>query len=166
MQATVLIYLAAAGRMSAMDAVKSVFRIPMLYAFILGIAVGQMGWRIPEPVWMPLDMLGKAAIPVALVILGVQLTKVQLGGAWRDLVSVSVIRLAISPLLALGLAMLMGLSGELRTVLVLEAAMPSAVNAGLLAAEFDTKPEFVAGAILVTTVLSAATLSVLIGLLT
>ncbi len=165
-QATVLIYLAAAGRMSPVESVKTVFKIPMLYAFIGGIAVGQLGIEVPQPVWMPLELLGEAAIPVALVVLGIQLTKVHIGGAWRDLVSISVIRLVVSPLLALGLAVLMGLTGELRVVLVLEAAMPSAVNAGLLATEFDTKPEFVAGAILVTTLLSALTLSVIIAVMT
>ena len=158
-QATFLVYFAAAGRLSAWKAFVSVFRIPMIYAFIGGFVVSKLGLDMPLAVMLPISMLGRAAIPVALVILGVQLTRVHIGGAWKNLTAITVIRLVASPAIAYGLCRLMGLNDLVLVVMVLESAMPSAVNAGLLAAEFNTKPEFVAGAILVTTLLSAVTLS-------
>ena len=158
-QATFLVYFAAAGKLSAKDAFTSVFKIPMIYAFVGGLAVSHLGVAVPDAVMLPVSLLGRAAIPVALVILGVQLTKVHIGGAWKNLSAITIIRLIVSPLMAYGLCRLMGMEEAVVIVMVLEAAMPSAVNAGLLAAEFGTKPEFVAGAILVTTLLSAVTLS-------
>ena len=164
-QVTVGVYLAAAGRLSPKQAFMSIFRLPLIYAFIAAFAVLGFGITVPDPVMRPIVMLGDAAIPAGLLVLGVQLTRVHLGGAWINVGAIALTRLVLSPLVGMGLAFLLGITGDMRATLVIEAAMPTAINAGLLAIEFDTKPEFVAGAILVTTLISAATLSVLITLL-
>jgi len=161
-QSTVGVYLAAAGRLSPRQAVLSVFRLPLIYSFAAAFAVLALGITVPEPVMRPLTLLGDAAIPTGLVVLGIQLTKVRLAGAWKNLCAIGVTRLIISPAIGLLLAFALGITGDMRLTLVIEAGMPTAINAGLLAIEFDTKPEFVAGAILVTTVASAVTLSALL----
>jgi len=76
-----------------------------------------------------------------------------------------VLRLLISPLLAFGLARLLGLSDLSMRVVVLEASMPTAVNMVLYSLEFDARPGFVAGVVVVTTVLSLATLALLLTVL-
>jgi len=162
-QSTVGVYLAAAGRRSPWESFVSVFKIPLAYAFVAAFVIRGFEIELPVALMRPIMLLGDAAIPVAMVILGIQLTKVQLGGAWRDLSAIMALRLLISPAIGFGLAWALGIHGDMRFALILEAGMPTAVNAGLLAAEFDTKPEFVAGAIMVTTLTSALTLSVLIG---
>jgi malate permease and related proteins len=48
---------------------------------------------------------------------------------------------------------------------VLEASMPTAVNMVLYSLEFDARPRFVAGVVVVTTALSLVTLTVLLGVL-
>lgn len=163
-QSTVGVYLAAAGRRSPWQSLLSVFRLPLVYAFVAAFVIRGLNITLPEPLLRPIMLLGDAAIPVAMVILGIQLTKVQLGGAWKNLTAITSIRLVLSPLIGLALACALGLHGDMRFALILEAGMPTAVNAGLLAAEFDTKPEFVTGAIMVTTLVSAITLSVIISL--
>ena len=164
-QSTVGVYLAAAGRRSMGQAFLSVFRLPLVYAFACAFLIRGLNLTLPEPLLRPIILLGDAAIPVAMVILGIQLTKVHIGGAWADLGTIALVRLVCAPLVGLGLAFLLGITGDMRMALILEAGMPTAVNAGLLAAEFDTKPAFVAGAILVTTLTSAITLSVFITVL-
>ena len=163
-QSTVGVYLAAAGRRSMFQSILSVFRLPLAYAFIAAFLIRWLDLMLPEPILRPLMLLGDAAIPVAMVILGIQLTKVHVGGAWKDLATISLLKLVCAPLIGIGLTVALGIGGDMRMALILEAGMPTAVNAGLFAVEFDTKPQFVAGAILVTTLLSAITLSVLISL--
>src|SRR5215208_195297 len=68
-------------------------------------------------------------------------------------------------LLAYGLARLLGLSDLSMRVVVLEASMPTAVNMVLYSLEFDARPGFVAGVVVVTTVLSLGTLALLLGVL-
>ncbi len=164
-QSTVGVYLAAAGRRSPWESLLSVFRLPLVYAFIAAFLIRGLNVEIPEQILRPIVMLGDAAIPVAMVILGIQLTKVNLGGALKHLTTITVLRLMISPLIGLGLSIVLGIHGDMRYALILEAGMPTAVNAGLLAAEFNTKPEFVTGAIMVTTIASAVTLSVIMMLM-
>lgn len=161
-QSTVGVYLAAAGRRSMFQSILSVFRLPLAYAFIAAFLIRWLDITLPEPVLRPVMLLGDAAIPVAMVILGIQLTKVHIGGAWKDLATIALLKLICAPLIGIVLTILLGISGDMRMALILEAGMPTAVNAGLFAIEFDMKPRFVAGAILVTTLLSAITLSILI----
>jgi predicted permease len=66
---------------------------------------------------------------------------------------------------ALGLARLLGLSDLSMRVVVLEASMPTAVNMVLYSLEFYARPGFVAGVVVVITVLSLGTLALLLGVL-
>lgn len=61
------------------------------------------------------------------------------------------LRLAVSPLLAVGLVALLPLDSLTAKVLITEAAMPAAVNTMLLAIEFNADPDVVASTTLVTT---------------
>ena len=72
------------------------------------------------------------------------------------------LRLLVSPLIAFGLVLLLGLTGVTRQVAIIEAAMPSAVISSVLATEFGADSDFVTGVVLLTTLASILTLSVLL----
>jgi predicted permease len=57
------------------------------------------------------------------------------------------------------------LSGVSKQAAILESAMPTAVLATVLAAEFNVDPEFVTGTVLVSTVLSPLTVTPLLALI-
>jgi predicted permease len=109
-------------------------------------------------------LLSEAALPVMLLILGVQL------GAGAPLVRpgmvaiATTIRLVISPILAFGLARLLGMEGVALGVGVMMAGMPTAVNTTILAIEFDTRPQLVVSTVVVSSFASLITLSVLLSL--
>jgi predicted permease len=65
----------------------------------------------------------------------------------------------ISPLVGIALVAWLRPDPLTGKVLVLEAAMPAAVNTMLLAVEFGAEPEQVSGVTLVTTVLSLVSVS-------
>jgi predicted permease len=75
------------------------------------------------------------------------------------------IRLLAAPLIALALALALGVSGLTRQVSIVQSAMPTAVFSGVLATEFGNDSDFVTAVILVSTLLSILTLSVLLSLL-
>lgn len=58
-----------------------------------------------------------------------------------------------------------GLQGVMRGSLILEGSMPTAVNAFLLAAQFNRRPDLAAAALLLSTVLSLGTLALTLALL-
>lgn len=160
---TLGIFLASRGQADVKTAVLNVFKVPMIYAVLLAFAVRALPRPVTETSWFrALDTLGRAAVPVMLLLLGIQLARNSLG---RDLKRISVatfLRLILAPLLSLVLAAAAGLTGDARRASVLEASMPTAVTSVILAMEFEVLPEFVTGVVFLSTLLSPLSLTLLI----
>jgi predicted permease len=77
-------------------------------------------------------------------------------------IGLAAFRLGLGFSVGVGVAELFDLSGTIRGVVIIESAMPLAVFNFLLAARYDRHPDDIAGAILVSTVLSFLTLPALI----
>jgi malate permease and related proteins len=157
------VYFAARGNAGVRDAVREVLRNPALYAVALGILAGQLHWV--APIWLSraLDLLSRAAVPTLLMVLGMQLAFLPLERRHLRLIGlISVLRLVVAPLIAWALAMPLGLMGLVRNVGVLETAMPSAVTPSIIANRYDSEPTLVAGAILVSSIISLITLTLLL----
>ncbi len=159
------VYLASAGRNTAWRAVSDVFRLPLIYAAILGLLFERTHWPVPDAIWRPLELMGQGAIPLLLIALGVQLGQARPAVLNRSLAVVAGLRLIVSPLLAAALMPWFGVTGLAGSVAILSTSMPTAVNAFLLAAEFDTAPTFVAGAVFLTTIASFLTVSLVLVLI-
>jgi predicted permease len=99
--------------------------------------------------------------------LGMQLAKVhaQVSTHLPRVVLPNVLRLAVSPLIAFGLAGALGLHGTAAKVAVLLAAMPTAINIAIYATEFDSQPRLVSTAVFTSTLTSFVTLPGLLVLL-
>lgn len=162
---TMGVAVASAGKASLATALRNSLQVPVLYAATAGLLLNQMGAEIPTPLFRAVDLMANAAVPGMLALLGVQLRSSPLfqGQAviWRS----STVRLIGAPLLALLLSLWLGVNGVERDVLILQAAMPTAVMGAVLATEYDTAPQLVAAVIFITTVLSMGTLSVVLGLI-
>ena len=111
------------------------------------------------PVARAAGVLGDAAIPTFLVLLGMLLRRVNLRGNLPALSLAVAMRLLASPALAVLLVPLFGLTGIARQAGILEAAMPAAVMTTVLATEFEVEPEFMTAVVFVSTILSPLTLT-------
>ncbi|MDR5708714.1 MAG: AEC family transporter [Armatimonadota bacterium] len=147
-------------------ALRSVLELPVVYAATAALLALLLHWAPPEPIQRAVRLLAAGAIPLLLVTLGIQLVQPRTLRWSRPLGLAVLLRLVASPLLAAGLAHAVGLEGLVRRVAILQAAMPSAVNAFLYASEFRCDPGFVAGTVVATTLGSFATVTVLLALLT
>ena len=108
----------------------------------------------------------KTIVAVMLVTLGIQLAQTS-HDRWRGihipaLATAITARLLIAPALTLLAAVLLGLSGLTRNVVVIQSAMPTAVMTTIIAAEFECDNDFVTVAVLATTIISVVTLTVLL----
>ena len=140
-------------------------RVPWLYAILLSVLFRAMRWDLPLGIFRGIDLLADAAIPVQLVILGIQLARVPRRGIVQEALWLTGLKLAVPPLLGWGLASLLGAEGLLRSVLIVEASMPSAINALILSMHFHRKPELAATVVFLTTILSLGTVTVVLSLL-
>lgn len=166
---TIGVFLSARGRAGGSLALRRVFSVPMIYAALLGLAFNLGQWTVPETFAKAIHLLGQAAVPGMLVVLGVRLAETFQAKERvlhiPALAAVSAGRLLVAPALAWFISGFVGLEGLARDVTVIECAMPTAVMATILATEFDSDPPFAALCILVTTLLSIPTLTLLLNLL-
>jgi predicted permease len=162
---TLGVYLAALGRGEAKAALGNVFKMPIAYAAVLGIVVNTMSWTVPGPLYKAASLLGTAAVPGMLFLLGVQLSRTRMAGHVGSVALAALMRVLVAPLLALATAPLLGLTGATRQACVLEASEPTAVMTSILALEFQADSEFVASVIFVSTLASIVSLSLLISYL-
>ncbi|MBD1916722.1 MULTISPECIES: AEC family transporter [Cyanophyceae] len=138
-------------------------RLPVLWAALTGIGLQATQEAFPLPLERGITLLGEGAIPVALLTLGVQLARTELVFGRYELIG-SVLRLGVAPLLAYGIGTALGLQGLDRQVLVLQAAMPVAVNSLIWVTELGGDRTRVARTILLSTFLSVITLPVVLWL--
>jgi predicted permease len=146
-------------------AVDKVWRMPSLYGLTLALLVLAIGQPLPEAVMRPVGMLSDAAIPVMILVLGMQLERAVWPARPGIVLWAVGISLLVAPFVALGLVALLGITGAARQAAVVLSSMPVAVVTTILALEFDLDPEFVTSAVFVSTVASPLTLVFLIAYL-
>lgn len=163
---TVGVYFAARSSFSVKSAVKSVFALPAIYAAALAVFLKIAGLHLAAELEQGISMVADAYSPVVLTILGAQMTKVgrpnakraRLATVWTGLA----VRLAIAPVMAYAALKLLGITGTLFSVLFIQASMPVAVNAVVLAERFDASAGLVSRCIVWTTLASFLALPALL----
>lgn len=162
---TLAIVIAQSETTALREAVVNSMKIPIFHAVLAALTCQLLGWQPPTFVLRSLDLLGQGAIPLMLVLLGMQLARSRVIADLAFLSTASILRLAVAPLVGWTIASLLGFDGVARNVVVLQTSTPSAVLPLLYAMRFGTRPDLVASAIFVTTLLSAGTLTLLLYLL-
>jgi predicted permease len=159
---TLGVFLVARGRSSFRESLGHTLRFPSLYAIILALVCKV--FRIPlwQPLWIPIDMMASALVPVALLTLGMQLARIELTRGLYDVALSSFCRLILGPAVALLLLLLFGYRGLSAQALLISSGMPTAVNTALLAMEMENEPRFASQAVLISTLLSTLTVSLII----
>jgi hypothetical protein len=146
-------------------ATRNMLRIPIFHATMLALVCKASGWQPPEFIIRPVELLGQAAVPLMLTLLGMQLAQVRIGSGWGFCGLATLLRLVAGPLVGVVLAGLFDITGLARKVLILQTSTPSAILTLLYAVRYDTRPDLVSGTILMTTLLSAGSLTLILYLL-
>jgi len=164
---TVGVTTASLGHKSIGPALRAVLTVPAAYALLAGGLLRAFNLALPLLLERAITLLSEAAIPVMLVLLGLQMAEARVWPRNRlGLIGLaSFLQLVVAPLVGLGLAAALGLTGTARQAAVLEAAMPTAVITTILAVEYDLDAAFVTGAVILSTMLSPLTLTPLIAYL-
>jgi predicted permease len=156
-----LFAVSALSRGGAMGLKQTLLKIalnPFLLASLSGLCVGLLKIQIPQPVLAPLDLLAKAAIPIALLSIGATMDWKALARLNGFSAAISAIKLLALPAFALTCGVVLGLTPGIASVLVVFAALPTASAAHVLASAFGADRRLVATLIAQTTLLSALSL--------
>ena len=159
---TVGVVIASLGHMDLKSALTGLLKLPIIYGVALALLIKGIGMQLPLPVSRTIEIAANGAIPVMLVLLGLELTRIQWSHSFRALGMGVLLKLLIAPLVGLLLASLFGFHGAARQGSVLESAMPAAVATTVLATEYKLESSLVTAIVFLGTVLSPLTLTPLI----
>lgn len=156
----------AAHRGSLWRTIRTPLTNPIVVGGLIGLALAIGGWHLPTSVFSPLDMLGKASVPLALLAFGLSLTGVQVfaKGATprRDVVLASVLKMTLMPAVAFALAKWgFGMTGEKLFAQVVIAALPTAQNVLVYATRYGRGEILARDSALVTTLASIPVIAAL-----
>lgn len=141
-------------------------RNPIMIALGLGLLWRLTGLGLHPVVDRTVELLAQAGSPTALIALGINLFRFEIRGAKLGIVAICVLKLLAMPALAWILAQLLQLPPLVTAVVVLFAAMPTGANAYIFAIQYQRLVNPVSGSVALGTLLAAATLPVIVLLVT
>ena len=171
----------AAGRIRVRRIASLPLRNPVILASGLGVIASVTGFRPPSVLLDPLTLLGAAAVPTALIALGASLYRpaeaapagsAPAGSAAApaesgpaELAAISVLKLAVQPAVALAAGLAFALPHAELVAVVVCAGLPTAQNAFIYAQRYRAADALASRSVMITTILSMATLIVIAALL-
>jgi predicted permease len=159
---TLGVLIASLGHMNFRDAMLGLLKVPTMYAVLLAIMINAWHIQIPAPIYRAVDLAAGGTIPLMLILLGVELTRVQFSGSIRAMQLSVLLRLLIAPIIALLVTVLFGIQGYARQGSITQASMPSMVSATVLATEYQLDSKLVTAIVFISTLLSPLTLTPLL----
>lgn len=144
---------------TAWSAFKGALIHPIPLPIMSGLLFAQTGWALPAVVDKPLQLLGSAFGPIALVLVGVTLARTPLRGQLLPSLWITLSKNLVLPLLVGLSAWGVGITGLQLTVMVVAAALPMGANVFLFAQRYEVAQETTTAGMGVSTVLALFTLS-------
>ncbi len=155
------IYIAAGKQWK--DGLKEILKVPVLYAAVLGLIFNLCNITLPKLAMNTLNLIAMISIPLALIVLGYNLSKVKLASLPTTFIA-SFLRVGVGLLLGLLAVNLFNLTGVFKSVVILDSAMPAAVNASIIATKYDTEADLVSSVVFVTTLMSLVSIPFLLNM--
>ena len=147
------------------DTGRELLRNPLILATVGGLVANLAGLTLPRPVDVALGRIGAAALPLGLMAVGAGLRMGELRAAPWLATALLAIRHAALPLVAIAITALLALSPMQRAVVVAFASLPTSSASYVLAARMGGNGPFVAGIVMVSTVLCVVTIPLWMALL-
>lgn len=148
---------------SGMAILRDFLKMPIVHALILGALMNMLNVPIPQMLRIPLEYIAGGFVAVALLILGMQLSQIQVRTMFNKMIIVSCFtRLVLGPVIALGIIYMLGLDGVVAQSLLIASAFPTSRNSSSLALEYDVESDTAAQTVLFSTVVSCITVTFVI----
>ncbi|NDP40190.1 MAG: AEC family transporter [Rhodoferax sp.] len=150
--------------LTVLGAARSGIIHPVPLPIIAGLLFAQTGLVLPEVVDRPLQLLGNAFGPIALVLVGVTLTAVRIGDHFKAALGLSLIKNLAFPALVALLCWGLGLSGLPLSVMIVAASLPIGANVFMFSQRYEVAEELVTASMAVSTCLGLVTISLVMAL--
>ncbi len=155
-------YAVMSGELEAKQIAKSVSKSPVTYAVILGLVIYLCRIPVPQVLKQPISLVGSMTTPLSMIIIGVMIAgskiKAILGN--KEVWLTVAVRLVLIPAVTFGAFYLFGIGGMVGSVILIQAACPTAATTSVLAIQFNHDESVGAGTVVLSTICSIVTLTV------
>jgi predicted permease len=145
---------------TVLQAIGSGIVHPVPLPIIVGLLFAQTGLVVPDVIGKPLQLLGQALGPLALLLVGVTLAFSTVGTHFKAALRIALVKNIVHPLLLGALGWALDLSGLSLAVMVATAALPVGANVFLFAQRYGVAQDEVTASIAVSTTLALVTVPV------
>ena len=159
---TVGVLVASLGHMDLRSAALGIFRVPAVYGVLLAAALNRLQVALPTPLERTIELAANGSIPVMIILLGLELSRVQWSHSIPAVSLSAGLRLLVGPAVGFLLAALLGFKGAAWQGNVIESGMPAAVTTTVLATEYGLDTSLVTAMVFLGTILSPLTLTPLL----
>jgi len=163
---SVLVRYASHGTTDWRSVLLAIVRNPLIWACVVGAALNPVNAFIPLPVHTVIDALGRSSLALGLLIVGAGLRIEELTRLKPLTLPTCALKLVVMPAIAIGIALACGLSGANLVVTACCTAVPAASNSYILARQLGGDAPLMAQILTVETMLAAATIPIVIALVT
>jgi predicted permease len=141
------------------QAIGSALLHPVPLPILLGLLYAQTGLGLHPVVDKPLQLLGSAFAPMALLLVGITLSQTHWGLNRVKAIHLSLVKTVLHPLLMLVVAWALGLRGLPLSVMVVVAALPMGANGFLFSQRYRKEEDAVTAAVAVSTLMAMVGIS-------
>jgi malonate transporter len=156
-------------RPSPAGVLRNIASNPTIVAAAVGIVLVLCGVKLPEVILQPFGSIADMAIPAMLLAYGISLigsAPLAKDDGYRGLIAIATaFKLAVMPVIALGLGLLLGLGGHDLFAVVVMAALPTAQNVFVAASQYKAAENLARDTVLLTTVGTVITLLIVSGVM-
>jgi predicted permease len=156
------VIIASLGQSNLKSAILGLFKIPSLYGVTLALIVKFTGFQMPIPLERTIEIAANGAVPSMIVLLGLELTKIEWTYNFKALSIGVLTKLLIAPVVGLVIASMFGFENFEKQANVIQASMPAAVATTVVANEYRLESSLVTAIVFIGTILSPLTLTPLI----
>jgi len=125
-------------------------------AIIIGLFLMLTGLKLPNLIMNAVNMLAEATFPLSMLVIGSGLAQIKIWGIFKDLniIAYSTLKLLIIPAAALIILNYFNISDPIRTILILQIAMPAAANGVIFAERYEGNYIFAAECLFLSTLMA------------
>lgn len=159
------VLIASLGHLDLRTAALGLFKVPAVYGVILAALLNRFDVALPLPIARTIELAAGGSIPLMIVLLGLELSRVVWAHSVKPIALSVGLRLLAGPIIGILLAAPFGMQVPARQGNITETAMPAAVTNIVLATEYGLDSSLVTAMVFLGTLLSPLTLTPLLVLL-
>lgn len=139
----------------SLDTLKKIFTPPLM-GFILAIIFIMLGIQLPKFIMDSCKYVGNLTTPLSMFFIGIVIKSINLKSFKfdKDMLWVIIGRFIISPLITYILSMVFSVPALMKSVFVIQAALPVMANTAIVTKEYNADYEYAAVMIALTTIVS------------